>query len=98
MARLADYQGSQKGDRELVGLISNFDDDPLAGLGHFEDLIRDCPDRLLDHSAWDHYGYIWFVGDGFLQEVWQHGRPIAWHVHKTLAELVREVNDAWGWD
>ena len=50
------------------------------------------------HSAWNFNGTIWKADGLYHEEVCRFGAVVAVHTNTDLEELVREVNDEYGWD
>lgn len=63
-----------------------------------EELLAENPQGHVQHSAWNFCGYIKFIGDGFMEEVWCFKSPVAWFAAHTIKALVAEVNNEFGWD
>jgi hypothetical protein len=75
--------------------MTNFDhsiDDGLA-----DDLKAGLRAR---HSAWNFNGQVWWDPDEqvFREEVWQYHAVVATRSALTLEDLMRVVNDEFGWD
>jgi hypothetical protein len=50
------------------------------------------------HPAWDHHGRVWFADGKWHEEVWVYGSPRSVETNESLEELIREVNDRYGYD
>ena len=76
-------------------VMSNFDHTQDEG---FEDDLQ--AGMRGTHSAWNFNGQVWYDPDAdlFREEVWVHHVRMAEHSAPTLEELMRTVNDEFGWD
>lgn len=50
------------------------------------------------HSAWEFNGTVWFEDEMFHEEVWRYHFHIETVSAPTLRELMKEVNDRYGWE
>lgn len=50
------------------------------------------------HSGWDFSGLVWFADGRWHERVSGHGTPRAAYSADTLEELMRTVNDEFGWN
>lgn len=52
------------------------------------------------HSAWEFNGQVWWDADEevFKEDVWRHNALVATRSAPTLEDLMRVVNDEFGWD
>ena len=75
--------------------MSNFDHSQDDGLE--EDLRAG---KRGTHSAWNFNGQVWYdpVADVFREDVWVHHAKMATLSAPTLDDLMRVVNDEFGWD
>jgi hypothetical protein len=75
--------------------MSNFDHSQDEG---FEDDLR--AGLRGHHAAWNFNGQVWYDPDAelFREEVWVHHVVAAERSARTLEELMRVVNDEFGWD
>lgn len=48
------------------------------------------------HTAWDHFGAIWWQDGQFHEQIWVHGAVLAVVSERSLQSLIRRVNDEWG--
>lgn len=76
-------------------VMSNFDHTVDPGM---EDDLR--TGMRGQHTAWNFHGQVWYDADGgwFTEEVSVHKAVRAILSAPTLEELMREVNDEYGWD
>lgn len=51
----------------------------------------------MDHPAWDHWGVVWFADGRFHEMVKQYQAHVETVSADRLDDLVREVNDRYGW-
>lgn len=61
-----------------------------------EDTLKRLP-VVARHSGWEFHGYVWWNGRGFTEVVYQRGEPVASAEASTLDDLMRTVNDRFGW-
>jgi hypothetical protein len=79
---------------ENIGTIySNFD----------HELDKDAEAKLRagaegHHTAWDHFGVVWFDGEQFVEAVWRYGAEVARVRGPDLLAVIAQVNDEWGCD
>jgi len=51
------------------------------------------------HAAWNFFGqYVWFEDGTFYEQVWQFHVPVATCSSDSLENLMRLVNDQFGWE
>ncbi len=50
------------------------------------------------HSAWDFCRYVWWDGKEFNEEVWVYGSHVDTISESNLEDLMRAVNDKYGWN
>lgn len=50
------------------------------------------------HSAYDFYGKVWWYDGKFHEEVWRYNVPREIISADTLEELMKVVNDKYGWE
>jgi hypothetical protein len=83
-----DFEWTAKG-------MSNFDHTADEG---FEDDLRAGLRGL--HSAWNFNGQVWYDPDAdlFREEIWIYNSLAAERSAGTLDDLMRTVNDEFGWD
>ena len=62
-----------------------------------ESFLRANPDETGEHTAWDHWGKVWFKDELFHEEVWVYGSPRETLSAPTLHELMELVNSRWGY-
>src|SRR6266487_2987010 len=75
--------------------MSNFDHEIDEGME--EDLRNGMRS---EHFAWDFCGsYVWYDKEQgvFCEQVWQWNKPVATVTSDTLENLMRHVNDQFGW-
>jgi hypothetical protein len=53
-----------------------------------------------EHTAWNFHGQVWYdpEEDMFCEDVWRHNVKAVTFLAATLGELMRTVNDEFGWD
>jgi hypothetical protein len=61
------------------------------------DLLQTTP-QFVRHAGVHFNAEVWWEDDLFHSVVWVYGQPRGYHTAPVLADLVREVNDQWGWD
>ena len=82
--------------REAELGMSNFDHDVDDG---FEQELRKSPAAVFGrHAGWNFNGRVWFDGESFCEEVWVYGVIQGIVKSDSLKELMKEVNDTYGWD
>lgn len=79
------------GETELT--MSNFDGQIDNGL----DVALKGGQVFARHAAWDFNGRVWWDGERFREQVWVHGSPVQTLAAESLEDLMREVNDEFGW-
>lgn len=62
--------------------------------GSAEDILRQG--YAIEHSAWDHWGLIWFQDGKFYERVMIYCRHVATVSADNLSDLLSEVNDRYG--
>jgi len=61
--------------------------------------LQSDPGRVRgEHTAWNFWGAIYYADGQFHEEVWVHHSPRETVSAATLKELMRAVNDRYGWD
>jgi hypothetical protein len=75
--------------------MTNFDHSVDAGLA--DDLKAGM---RASHSAWNFNGQVWYDPDEdvFKEDVWVYHAKVATRSAPTLEDLMRVVNDEFGWD
>lgn len=77
-----------------------------TGMSNFDHTVYDgVEDRLRServfclYAGWNFNGHVWLNAEGsFSCQVWVYGSPVATVQAETLADLMREVSDEWGWE
>ena len=88
-------QREPEGWEPLEHTISNFDGGKVAD--GIEERLR-AGGCYAEHPAWDHWGAIWFADGQFHERVMQYRAHVATVSNDNLTELVRKVNDTYGWE
>lgn len=76
------------------------------GMSNFDFSVDDgCEDRLRServfcrYAGWNFNGRVWLNAEGsFSCQVWVYGSPVATVQAGTLADLMTEVSDEWGYE
>lgn len=50
------------------------------------------------HAAWEFNGLVWFENEQFHEQVWRYRRPQEIISADNLLDLMREVNDKYGYN
>lgn len=80
---------------ELLESITNLDEGEIPkGL---EEKLKN-EEVFCQHAAWNFCGYVWYSNDNFYDEVMIHHKIVEVMMNPNLKELIREVNDKYGWD
>lgn len=72
-------------------------------ISNFDHSVPDEAERVLrggkaiEHPAWDHWGLIWFSGGQFHERVMRYNAHVATISADSLADLLEEVNDRFGY-
>ena len=85
---------SVRPDEEINLGISNFDNSIDDGL---EEVLRGRK-VYAQHSAWNFCGYVWYDESAFYEEVWIYGKPREILIAESLSDLLKLVNDKYGWE
>ncbi len=75
------------------GCYSNCDHQYEEGA---EDKLR--AGEVLQHSAWDFCGTVWFADNQFHEEVWQYHSIIKVVSDDTLQEVIAATNEEFGYE
>lgn len=73
--------------------MSNFDHVIPAAM---ESALRDGAEG--SHPGWDHWGRVWFAEGLFHEDVMQYGHIVKRVSAESLRELMRQVNDEFGYE
>lgn len=89
---------SATADRTQIGLsISNYSNPPTVDVG-MEETLRRGNMIFGRHYAGDFNGHVWFADGQFHEQVWQYHVAGEIVSAPSLDELIRSVNDIYGWD
>ena len=85
-------------DREFEWTAKGMTNYDYSVDGGFEDDLRAGLRGL--HAAWNFNGQVWYDPDAdlFREEIWVHHVLAAEREAPTLEDLMRVVNDEFGWD
>jgi hypothetical protein len=77
-------------------IMSNFD---RFIIPEGETILKDNPMVAGWHTAWNFCGYVWWDPDWelFIEEIWTYKVPRERFAEESLYELVKIVNDKYGW-
>ncbi len=77
---------------------------PAPGMSNFDHSIdEDLEEYLVNggeeatHAAWDFNGKLWYKDGLFYEEVWVYHVPQETISASTLPDLMKVVNDKYGW-
>lgn len=65
-----------------------------------ETLLKDNPKIAAQHSAWSFCGYVWWDPDWelFIEEIWVYKVPVERFAAETLYDLMKDINNQYGWE
>ncbi len=104
---LQDIANPQRGPKEQMSVKLECPDwlEIPLGMSNFDHTIDDGLDVALrsgevqaKHAGWNFNGNVWFAGGQFHEEVWQYRVPVAIVSATTLEDLMKTVNDRFGWE
>jgi hypothetical protein len=63
------------------------------------ELLKTDPELHAQHAAWDFCGYIWWdpEGERWIEEVWVYQVRQKSFSNVDIEDMIREVNDEFGW-
>ena len=79
--------------KEHTETYSNIEQKTPAGA---EEILKNG-DVYIAHTAFDHWGKMYYEDGKFKEEVWLQNEHVGTIVGDTLEEVFRKVNDEYGW-